>query len=201
MDYQSPRMSFGPVSVSSRHWPRPRRRSSIASRLLPTSAPILRRRPAIRNIWSGRFLKPAAGGSIKPARRSLGKRAKPAIERRSMLVVAMTRSWLSHKAFESLVQEALKGLPHEFRQCLKNVAIEIEEEPNNQALRALGIADDDPDELLGLYVGRSIQGHSFFDVGGELPDPVDRKSTRPNSSHQISSYAVFCLQKETPIAS
>ena len=84
----------------------------------------------------------------------------------------MARSWLSRKAFESLVQEALKGLPHEFRQCLKNVAIEIEEEPNNQALRALGIADDDPDELLGLYVGRSIQGHSFFDAGGELPDRV-----------------------------
>src|SRR5438477_433776 len=64
MDYQSPRMSFGPVSVSSRHWPRPRRRSSIASRLLPTSAPILRRRPAIRNTWSGRSLKPAAGGEL-----------------------------------------------------------------------------------------------------------------------------------------
>ena len=79
----------------------------------------------------------------------------------------MTRPWLSRKAFESLVQEALKGLPHEFRQSLKNVAIEIEEEPNNQTLRALGIADDDPDELLGLYVGRSIQGHSFFDAGGE----------------------------------
>ena len=81
----------------------------------------------------------------------------------------MTRSWLSHKAFESLVQEALKGLPHEFRQCLKNVAIEIEEEPNNQALRALGIADDDPDELLGLYVGRSIQGHFSSMPAGNSP--------------------------------
>ena len=66
----------------------------------------------------------------------------------------MTRSWLSRKAFESLVQEALKGLPHEFRRCLKNVAIEIEEEPTNQALHALGIAEDDPDELLGLWCRR-----------------------------------------------
>jgi predicted Zn-dependent protease with MMP-like domain len=36
----------------------------------------------------------------------------------------------------------------------------------------MGIPDDGPDELLGLYVGRSIQGHSFFDAGGELPDRV-----------------------------
>src|SRR5206468_11269577 len=76
------------------------------------------------------------------------------------------------KAFESLVQEALKGLQREFRKSQNNVAIEIEEEPNHQTLRTLGIADNDPDELLGLYVSRSIQGHSFFDAGGELPDRV-----------------------------
>src|SRR5438552_8949363 len=28
------------------------------------------------------------------------------------------------------------------------------------------------------------------------PDPGDRKSTRLNSSHQIISYAVFCLKKK-----
>src|SRR5947208_5557143 len=28
--------------------------------------------------------------------------------------------------------------------------------------------------------------------------PVDRKSTRLNSSHQIISYAVFCLKKKKP---
>src|SRR5438552_4936885 len=38
-------------------------------------------------------------------------------------------------------------------------------------------------------------------VGGWLatarhPDVVDRKSTRLNSSHQIISYAVFCLKKK-----
>src|SRR5258708_26070857 len=30
--------------------------------------------------------------------------------------------------------------------------------------------------------------------------PLDRKSTRLNSSHQIISYAVFCLKKKNPIA-
>src|SRR5258708_18177203 len=28
------------------------------------------------------------------------------------------------------------------------------------------------------------------------PSPIDRKSTRLNSSHQIISYAVFCLKKK-----
>src|SRR5207244_6290636 len=31
----------------------------------------------------------------------------------------------------------------------------------------------------------------------EAGDPRDRKSTRLNSSHQIISYAVFCLKKKT----
>src|SRR5258708_27057162 len=33
---------------------------------------------------------------------------------------------------------------------------------------------------------------------GDLPNPIqgDRKSTRLNSSHQINSYAVFCLKKK-----
>src|SRR5947208_12522001 len=30
----------------------------------------------------------------------------------------------------------------------------------------------------------------------EAPQPLDRKSTRLNSSHQIISYAVFCLKKK-----
>src|SRR5256885_6600584 len=34
------------------------------------------------------------------------------------------------------------------------------------------------------------------DEGGELV-PVDRKSTRLNSSHLVISYAVFCLKKKT----
>src|SRR5205809_3421961 len=30
------------------------------------------------------------------------------------------------------------------------------------------------------------------------PDPADRKSTRLNSSHGYTSYAVLCLKKKTP---
>lgn len=84
----------------------------------------------------------------------------------------MTDLWLSRKAFDTLVDEALKGLLPEFRKCLENVAIEIEEEPALETLQSLGIQHDGSDELLGLYVGRSIHGHSYFEPGGELPDRV-----------------------------
>src|SRR5688572_24797763 len=39
---------------------------------------------------------------------------------------------------------------------------------------------------------------AFFAAGGRLIDssPIDRKSTRLNSSHSQISYAVFCLKKK-----
>src|SRR5207244_12318375 len=36
----------------------------------------------------------------------------------------------------------------------------------------------------------------LFDYREALRPPTDRKSTRLNSSHQIISYAVFCLKKK-----
>jgi len=40
----------------------------------------------------------------------------------------------------------------------------------------------------------------YGDDGSELPvgklNPIDRKSTRLNSSHRCISYAVFCLKKK-----
>src|SRR5258708_30987099 len=38
-------------------------------------------------------------------------------------------------------------------------------------------------------------GHSIAQNTGSIPS-LDRKSTRLNSSHQIISYAVFCLKKK-----
>src|SRR5438552_6010880 len=36
-------------------------------------------------------------------------------------------------------------------------------------------------------------------IVGQADRRLDRKSTRLNSSHQIISYAVFCLKKKSPI--
>src|SRR5438552_14386355 len=38
-------------------------------------------------------------------------------------------------------------------------------------------------------------------VDAVVAQPQDRKSTRLNSSHQIISYAVFCLKKKTKLTS
>src|SRR5438552_12735055 len=39
-------------------------------------------------------------------------------------------------------------------------------------------------------------GYFIFRLGASLDEISDRKSTRLNSSHQIISYAVFCLKKK-----
>src|SRR2546426_7180770 len=44
----------------------------------------------------------------------------------------------------------------------------------------------------GLYHPRALDGRSR----GEGYRPLDRKSTRLNSSHLVISYAVFCLKKK-----
>jgi len=55
--------------------------------------------------------------------------------------------------------------------------------PAAQALRAAGV----PASAVSLWVQ---------EIGAPRPTLADRKSTRLNSSHQIISYAVFCLKKK-----
>src|SRR5258707_11831444 len=47
-----------------------------------------------------------------------------------------------------------------------------------------------------LCVTRKDLFASALALAGLAPDPVDRKSTRLNSSHANISYAVFCLKKK-----
>src|SRR5436309_10641590 len=51
-----------------------------------------------------------------------------------------------------------------------------------------------------LRVMAALFPHNQFSYGGVLctqtPKPEDRKSTRLNSSHVKTSYAVFCLKKK-----
>src|SRR5437879_8285912 len=50
-------------------------------------------------------------------------------------------------------------------------------------------------EFLTDTRGTGIMHHRFFDYG-PWAGPLDRKSTRLNSSHRCTSYAVFCLKKK-----
>src|SRR5947208_9136127 len=50
--------------------------------------------------------------------------------------------------------------------------------------------------LLYGYTGLLSFGHAAYWGLGAYGTGIDRKSTRLNSSHQIISYAVFCLKKK-----
>src|SRR3989442_4069052 len=63
--------------------------------------------------------------------------------------------------------------------------------------------DQDPDLALDAYKLEEVQSRTHFEtraglsILGATPARVaDRKSTRLNSSHVRSSYAVFCLRKQ-----
>src|SRR5258708_25636911 len=51
-------------------------------------------------------------------------------------------------------------------------------------------------EVLERTIQRVSQVRALFEPGVEWFSLRDRKSTRLNSSHQIISYAVFCLKKK-----
>ena len=74
---------------------------------------------------------------------------------------------LEPEQFESLVRQAIDGLPIEYRRLLENVAIVVEDEPPQAVLDDFGF--ESPDDLLGLYSGVSRDNDSFFNAGGQLP--------------------------------
>src|SRR5947208_10463371 len=62
-------------------------------------------------------------------------------------------------------------------------------------VRMLGEAAEQADtELSGIGIGSTGWVYPFTGEFGDVD--LDRKSTRLNSSHQIISYAVFCLKKK-----
>src|SRR5258708_10376182 len=67
-----------------------------------------------------------------------------------------------------------------------------------EARRTLGLPSFGEPSPAEVQCRRVFQRHSVFtgDLNGEPTARADRKSTRLNSSHQIISYAVFCLKKK-----
>ncbi len=78
---------------------------------------------------------------------------------------------MSRTTFERVVESALDELPVEFAKRLENVAVVIEEEPDPDVLAEMGLAaDDDGDELFGLYLGVPLTERGAAYSG--LPDRV-----------------------------
>lgn len=83
---------------------------------------------------------------------------------------------MTDNEFESAVEEALERIPKRFLEALGNVAIVVEDEPNDYHLDTL----DNPDcrgatlhvgELLGLYDGVSLVDRADG-YDGDVPDVI-----------------------------
>ena len=68
---------------------------------------------------------------------------------------------MERDAFEALVDRALDQIPDELASLVHNVVVLVEDEP----------PDDEPDDLLGLYVGIALTDRTYLDGGG-LPDQI-----------------------------
>ncbi len=75
---------------------------------------------------------------------------------------------MDRKTFERLVDRSLARLPKKFRDELKNIAIEVEDEPPDEVLNEMGIEDDG---LYGLYQGTPLTEREW-NFGNVLPDRI-----------------------------
>src|SRR5207244_11319202 len=71
-------------------------------------------------------------------------------------------------------------------------------DPPEQLVRLLdpGLGQDHRELVAAHAAGDVGRAHHLAYALGGLGEHRDRKSTRLNSSHQIISYAVFCLKKK-----
>ncbi|HSF04263.1 MAG TPA: metallopeptidase family protein [Methylomirabilota bacterium] len=71
--------------------------------------------------------------------------------------------------FEALVERALRRLPRAFREKLANIAVVVEDWPDDETLADMGI--EPPDTLYGLYRGVDLPRRDSF-YGNVLPDTI-----------------------------
>lgn len=76
---------------------------------------------------------------------------------------------MTRRQFEALVEKALRRLPRPFREKLANIAIVIEDWPDDETLADMGI--EPPDTLYGLYRGVDLPRRDSS-YGNVLPDTI-----------------------------
>lgn len=69
---------------------------------------------------------------------------------------------------EALARDAVARLPAEFRAFLDGVRLEVQDFPDDEVVRDMGL--ESPFDILGLYQGHSIA--KSVDLSGNLPDTV-----------------------------
>ena len=76
---------------------------------------------------------------------------------------------MEHKEFENLVIKALNEFPKVFKDKLENIDITIEDEPNMDTVKTLGLGSRG--HLLGLYQGVPLKARTHY-YGMVLPDRI-----------------------------
>lgn len=76
---------------------------------------------------------------------------------------------IDRRAFERLVERALRKLPRRFRERLENVAVVVEDWADDDTLEEMGI--EPPDTLYGLYRGTDLPRRDTS-YAGALPDVI-----------------------------
>lgn len=77
--------------------------------------------------------------------------------------------WITRERFQEIVAEALDTIPPELAQHLDNVAVVVEDEPDEETLVDLGL-DPQIDSLYGLYQGTPINERD--EIHAALPDRI-----------------------------
>ena len=68
---------------------------------------------------------------------------------------------MDRKVFEQLIRDAVRELPAEFRDKLRNVAIIVEDYPSEELLQQMDLSPDDT--LFGLYEGVPLTERGYFE--------------------------------------
>jgi predicted Zn-dependent protease with MMP-like domain len=76
---------------------------------------------------------------------------------------------MTRERFARLVEEALRDIPAQFRDAIRNVAVVVEDEPSRELLEELEMDLDD--SLFGLYHGTPLTERDST-YGNTLPDRI-----------------------------
>ena len=76
---------------------------------------------------------------------------------------------MTRERFARLVEEALRDIPAQFRDAIRNVAVVVEDEPSHELLEELEMDPDD--SLFGLYHGTPLTERDST-YGNTLPDRI-----------------------------
>jgi predicted Zn-dependent protease with MMP-like domain len=76
---------------------------------------------------------------------------------------------MTRAAFERRVADALATIPRRFRDAMANIAIVVEDEPDDELLEEMQI--EPPDTLFGLYQGTPLTERQWA-FGNALPDRI-----------------------------